>query len=88
MPRAVPFVVIRGDRLDDEPVSSTNYLDGRRRADRVMAELTMAFAHDAAAAAVAEETALAKWPTGWTLAFVISTSAALWAMIAGFVYFI
>jgi len=46
-----------------------------------MAELTMAFAHDAAAAAVAEETALAKWPTGWTLAFVISTSAALWTTI-------
>lgn len=55
-----------------------------RAMDRIMADLALAFDLDIDLAnAEGEE---AKWPMGHTLVFVVFTSAALWALIAGAIY--
>ena len=77
MVRAAPFV-----EISEGDVSSAIGLD--RPMDQVMADLALAFALDIDQAQADEE----KWPMGRTVAFVILTSAALWALIAGLIYVI
>ena len=54
--------------------------------DRIMADLALAFDLDIDLANAEDEEP--KWPMGHTLAFVIVTSAALWALIAGFIFLV
>jgi len=79
MARTSPFAVI--PKAD---VLSGIGLD--RPMDQVMADLALAFALDIDLAKVeADED---KWPLGRSIRFVILSSAALWALIAGLIYII
>ena len=84
MVRPVPFAVIPGGRLEGDSLSGSGKSQASDRADRVMADLTLAFALDIDQAQTDEE----KWPLGRTTAFVVLSSAALWALIAGLIYII
>ncbi len=84
MVRPASFAVMPGGRPEGDGLSGNSELVERRRADRVMADLTLAFALDIDQAQADEE----KWPMGRTLAFAILTSAGLWALIAGLGHFI
>jgi hypothetical protein len=77
MARTAPSVVVpKGDVLSG--------IGSDRPMDQVMADLALAFALDIDQAQADQE----KWPMGRTLAFVILTSAALWALIGGLIYII
>jgi hypothetical protein len=78
MVRPVPFAVIPGGRPEGDSLLGGGNSQASVSADRVMAELTLAFALDIARAHADEP----KWPLGRTMAFVVLSSAALWALIA------
>ncbi len=84
MVRPASFVVTPDGRLEDESLPGGSEFVEERRADRVMADLALAFSLDIDQGQVVEE----KWPMGRTLAFAILASAALWALIGGLIYFI
>jgi len=75
MGRTAPFVVA--------PKSDTSLPSGigeELRMDKVMAELTLAFARDIEIAN--GEAAGERWSAAWSLAFVVVSSAVLWTLIA------
>ncbi len=57
----------------------------KRRMDRVMADLAVAFTLDIDLASDLAEPGVEKWPPWRTLGFAVLTSLALWALIAGLI---
>ena len=75
MGRTAPFVVA--------PKSDPRLPSGigeELRMDKVMAELTLAFARDVEIANA--QSAGERWPMAWSLAFVVVSSAVLWVLVA------
>jgi hypothetical protein len=72
----------------DDLSFDTGGLDDKRRAEKIMAEFAAAFSlemdFDRNAVSVNDE----KWPAGWTIAFSLAASAALWALLTAVFYFI
>ncbi len=78
MGRTAPFVA--APRHDAGVPSGSGESGKDIGMDKVMAELALAFARDieiADAGPVGE-----KWPMGWSLAFIVVSSVALWVLIA------
>jgi hypothetical protein len=79
MARAAPSVVVPNADI-------VSGIGSDRPMDQVIADLALAFALDIDLAK--EQADEEKWPMGHTVAFAILTSAALWAVIAGFIYIV
>jgi hypothetical protein len=74
--------------LAEETTLDRDGLEERRRADLVMADFATAFSLEMDFERDSDITAGKKWPIGWTVAFALSVSAGLWALLAAFFYFV
>jgi hypothetical protein len=74
--------------------SSTEYpldvggLNDKLRADQIMAEFASAFSLEMDFERRTEPLNNRKWPAGWTIAFSLAVSAALWGLLTAVFYFI
>jgi hypothetical protein len=83
--RSAPFEIFPlGQPAGAAPVGIVGP-DEERRMDQMMADLAAAFALDHDLVNTLERQDGEKWPPGRTILFVVLSSAALWALIAGLI---